>query len=132
MKSPIQTSLDNLDKTARTLAKTLKGGEILALMGPLGSGKTTFTQKLVKRLKVKHAVTSPTFVLMNLFKAFLPKQKLITIYHLDLYRTKSFSEIRALGITEVWGNKNTLTIIEWAEKIKNYLPKNAIIIKFKN
>lgn len=132
MERAIWTSLENLEKTAKTLAKTLKGGEVLALMGNLGSGKTTFTQKLGKELKVKNPVTSPTFVLMNIFQAQLASKRRVILYHLDLYRTKNFREIKALGITEIWGHKNTLTVIEWAEKIKKYLPKNAIVVKFKN
>ncbi len=131
MEKSLSTSLENLDITASSLYKTLKGGEILALTGNLGSGKTTFTQKLAKKLKVKNPVTSPTFVLMNVFPANLASKKKVTLYHLDLYRTKSYKEVKALGITELWGKKENLVIIEWAEKIKKYLPKNAIIITFK-
>lgn len=132
MQTVLTTSLKSLDQTAASVYKTLKGGEILALIGTLGSGKTTFTQKLGKKLKIKHPITSPTFVLMNIFSAKLCSKKTVSLYHLDLYRTKNFREIKALGLTEVWGKPETLTIIEWAEKIKPHLPKNAIIIKFQN
>jgi len=132
MKSVFTTSLKELPSLAEMLAKQLKGGEILALMGNLGAGKTTFTQELAKQLKVKGRVLSPTFVLMNLFKARLKNGKIITLYHLDLYRIKNFKEVRALGLPEFWGQKNSLTIIEWADRIKNFLPKNAIYIKFQN
>lgn len=132
MKNKLITSLTELDSLAKTLAKQLKGGEILALVGNLGAGKTTFVQKLAKFLQVKRPVQSPTFVLMNLFPARLQNGRKITLYHLDLYRTKNFNEVKALGITEFWGQKNSLTLIEWADKIKKYLPKNALVIKFKN
>ena len=132
MKSALKASLKTLDSLAEGLAKDLKGGEILALVGDLGAGKTTFTQKLAKRLKVKAGVLSPTFVLMNLFKAQLKNGRKITLYHLDLYRTKSFAEVKALGITEFWEQKNSVTVIEWADKIKKHLPKNAIVIYFQN
>lgn len=132
MKTVIHTSLKDIQQTAGMVYKSLKGGEVLALNGSLGSGKTTFTQYLAKKLRIKHPVTSPTFVLMNIFKGRLLSKKAVTLYHLDLYRTKNYREIKALGITEVWGSQNTLTIIEWADKIKTHLPKNAICIKFQN
>jgi tRNA threonylcarbamoyladenosine biosynthesis protein TsaE len=132
MKSVFTTSLKDLPSLAKTLAKQLKGGETLALMGNLGAGKTTFTQELAKQLRVKGRVLSPTFVLMNLFKAKLKNGKIVTLYHLDLYRIKNFKEVKALGLPEFWGQKNSLTIIEWADRIKKFLPKNAIYIKFQN
>lgn len=132
MKSVFTTSLKELPGLAERLAKQLKGGEVLALMGNLGAGKTTFTQALAKQLKVKGRVLSPTFVLMNLFKARLKSGRIITLYHLDLYRIKKFKEVKALGLPEFWGQKNSLTIIEWADRIKKNLPKNAIYIKFQN
>lgn len=115
---------------AKSLAKQLKGGEVIALIGPLGSGKTTFAKALAKLMKVKKKVTSPTFTLMHAFPARLPNKKPITFYHLDLYRTKSFREAKALGITEIWGKKNTVTLIEWADKIKKHLPKKTIYLQF--
>ena len=51
-------------------------------------------------------------------------------FHLDLYRTKNFREVKQLGITEIWGAKNTATIIEWANKISKHLPKKTIKIYF--
>ncbi len=132
MKSAFIASLNELDKLADQLAKSLTGGEILALVGDLGAGKTTFTQKLAKRLKVTARVSSPTFVLMNLFKARLKNGRAVTLYHLDLYRAQNFKEVKALGITEFWEQKNSITVIEWADRIKKYLPKHALLIKFKN
>ncbi len=116
---------------AKNLAKQLKGGEILALVGPLGSGKTTFTKALAKQLKVKDTVSSPTFVIMNHYRARLNKQPL-RLFHLDLYRTKNLREVKALGLMEIWGRPGTVTVIEWADKIKKILPKNIITIEFRH
>ncbi len=118
-------SLKELQKFARGFAKTLKGGEVLALSGELGAGKTTFTKLLLKELGIKSKVVSPTFVLMV---PYVHNKK--TYYHLDLYRTASFKEISALGITELWGLKRNVFVIEWAERIKKHLPKNTIFLKF--
>ncbi|MCL5667041.1 MAG: tRNA (adenosine(37)-N6)-threonylcarbamoyltransferase complex ATPase subunit type 1 TsaE [Patescibacteria group bacterium] len=124
-------SLAQIPKTAKQVARELKGGEILALVGPLGSGKTAFTKALGKELKAKGKIVSPTFILMNQLPARLPvSKKSVWLYHLDLYRTKNFREVKALGLKEIWGQKDAITIIEWADKIKKHLPKKSIIIKF--
>ena len=117
-------------KTAGTrLAPKLRGGEILALIGPLGAGKTTFTKALGRALKAKHKITSPTFVLMRALPVKLRGQA-ATLYHLDLYRIRSLSELKSLGITQVWGRPGTVTVIEWADKIKKTLPKKTLFLHF--
>lgn len=131
MKKLLNLTLPDIPKTAKSIAHSLRGGEVLALVGPLGAGKTAFTQALAKRLKVKHKITSPTFVLMNIFPAVLPlNQKRISLLHLDLYRIKNYKDTAALGLNELWQKKDAVTIIEWADKIKKHLPKNAVILKF--
>jgi len=116
--------LSKAESFARKLALKLKGGEIIALTGNLGSGKTTFTKALGKALGIKQNISSPTFVMMQ---QFLTKNKL-HFYHLDLYRTKNFKEVEGLGITEWWGHPQTITVIEWADKIQGSLPKHTQLI----
>ena len=128
---PILVTLAEAELLAGQIAKQLKGGEILALVGPLGSGKTTFTKALAKNLKVKENVPSPTFVIMNRYTGRLRK-KSVYLFHLDLYRTKSLKEIKALGLLEFWGKPGTITVIEWADKIKKLLPSKNIVIKFRH
>ena len=130
MKTKYEIKLNDIKTLAKDLAKTLKGGEILALNGPLGSGKTTFTQALGRELKIKHKITSPTFALLHSFPAKLKFGKKIMLHHLDLYRTKNFRECKALGLTEFWGQPQTVTVIEWADKIYKHLPKKTITIEF--
>ena len=133
MKPTIQTDLSGIKDLAKKVATSLKGGEIFALVGTLGAGKTTFVQALGKELKLKHKITSPTFTLMHNFEVKIPDlQNKVFLYHLDLYRTKNFKEVRALGLTETWGRPDTITIIEWADKIKKHLPIKTQIIKFEN
>lgn len=114
------------------MAKTLKGGEVIALIGELGSGKTTFTKALGKALGIKTTITSPTFVLMQEYKTTKTSKKNtpLWLYHLDLYRTKNFNEIKTLGIEEIWNRPETITVIEWADKITSDLPPKTITLKF--
>jgi len=105
----------------------------LALIGTLGSGKTTFTSALARELRIRKPVTSPTFTIMNMFPVRLNtgrRKEPGIFYHLDLYRTNSFREVEQLGITDFWGKKNTITLIEWADKIISRLPKKTKIIYF--
>ena len=94
----------------------------------MGSGKTTFVQGLVKALGIRKKIISPTFILMRTYKA--RKKKML--YHLDLYRLESNfeEEIENLGVKDIWKERKNILVIEWAEKIKDLLPKDAIWIKF--
>lgn len=131
MKHDYSITVSRAENLAKQLAGDLVSGAILALSGPLGSGKTTFTQKLGKLLGIKKRITSPTFTLVNFYQAKFPKTKLpVTLYHLDLYRTNSFQEVKELGLEEFMGREQTITVIEWAEKIKTHLPKKTIWINF--
>ena len=115
------TSKTQTQKLGETLAKELRGGEILCLSGELGAGKTTFTQGLLSGLKIKGPYTSPTFVIMKKYN---------NVYHIDAYRIKN-EDLLSLGWKELIADKNNIIIIEWAERIKKILPKDAIWIKLK-
>lgn len=123
-------------------AKTLQGGEVLALKGDLGCGKTTFVQGLAKGLGIKEKITSPTFVLLKEYR-FIPKKLQATsaslreagrssyrLAHLDCYRLGSSQDAQALGLAEYLSKPDIVTVIEWPERIKDLLPKETIWIKF--
>lgn len=111
---------------AQNLAKTLKGGDFLALYGNLGSGKTTFVQGLAEGLGIKRRIISPTFIIVRRYK----KDK-ENFYHIDLYRTETTNDLLGLGIEEIINDKNNIIAIEWAEKMSNLLPKKRIELDFK-
>lgn len=117
-------NLDDTKKLATSFAKILNGGEVITLTGDLGAGKTTFTQSLAKAIGVREPVTSPTFTLMNQYNG-----KKLKLYHFDMYRIENIDEILEVGLTEFFGNKDAVCIIEWAENIQKLLPKNLIKIK---
>jgi len=129
-----------MKKFAANFAKKLKGGEILALVGELGAGKTTFTQGLAIGLKIKGKITSPTFVIMNEYpvaprkRAGNYKLKILNfkLLHLDAYRLKDEKDLSALGVAELLNDPNNIVVIEWADKIKKFLKKYHVIwLEFK-
>ena len=121
-------------KLAEKLAKSARGSEILALVGPLGSGKTTFAKHFGKALGVKNAIASPTFVIMQEHPVELKRKdrRPLFFYHLDMYRAFSPEDVAALGLEQIWGRPDTVTVIEWADKIKNLLPAQTTFIYFQD
>jgi len=117
-------NLEELQNFAKECAKNIRGGEVIALIGDLGAGKTTFVQALLKARGIKKRVTSPTFSIMRPYIS-----KKMTFYHVDLYRIGKIKEVDALGITNEWQKYNTVFLIEWADKIQKYLPKKTVLIK---
>ena len=107
---------------AKELAPALEMGDVLALYGELGAGKTFFTQQLCKFLGVKENVSSPSYVLMNEYMGNF------IIRHLDLYRLDSAEEILELGLHDLY--EDSITIIEWPEIAEGMLPENTIHIHF--
>lgn len=116
-------NLDDTKKLSEEFSKTLVGGEVITLNGDLGAGKTTFTQFLAKAFGIKEAVTSPTFTLMNQYLSGRLK-----LYHFDMYRIDDIDEILETGLTEYFGAKDAVCLIEWAENIKPLLPQKLIKI----
>ena len=116
------------------LAEEFRGGNIICLTGDLGTGKTTFTQGLLKGLKVKGPYTSPTFNIIKTYKTknFRSRTKnygLLTIYHIDAYRINA-KDLIDLGWKDFTGKPNSIVIIEWAEKVKKIIPASSLWIKF--
>lgn len=125
----ITKSAQETKDLGKKTATNLKGGETLTLTGELGSGKTTFIQGLAEGLGVKGRIISPTFILMRKYLA-----SKFDFYHIDFYRLEDNleNEIKNLGIDDIWEKKDNIVAIEWAEKIKNSLPKDVIWLRFEN
>lgn len=123
---------------AEGLCKTLRGGEVIALHGDLGGGKTTFTKGLAEALKVEEVITSPTFVMLKKYPAKLSNGQNIELVHIDAYRTDTIEDIKSVGIEDFLGRNDVVMVVEWAEKIREILPlrqaqggpKNMIDINF--
>jgi tRNA threonylcarbamoyladenosine biosynthesis protein TsaE len=113
----------------------IDGGEkrkIIALSGELGSGKTTFTHGICKGLGIDDRIISPTFILVKKYNISNEQNKYKYLYHADIFRLEGEMkrELESLGLTEFWNNKNSIVLIEWAEKIKDFLPVETLWVKF--
>lgn len=125
MKSYITYSENETKALAKRIAKKFKSG-VIALVGELGGGKTTFVQGFAQGLGIKEKIISPTFVLIRPHQIPLSNS---TLFHVDLYRLE-VRQLKTLGLKDLWSNPKNLVIIEWAEKAQEVLPKNTTYITF--
>lgn len=109
----------DLPKLARRLVAKLTPGDILALSGLLGSGKTTLVQAIARAMGYRGQVTSPTFVIERRYP--IKYKKINLIYHLDFYRLTS-RDLVTIDWLDYLGDQDSLTVIEWPEIAAAYLP----------
>jgi len=130
----ISNSVEETIKIGSSFAKRLKAGDIVALVGELGSGKTVFTKGIAQGLGVKNAryVNSPTFVIIKEYSAVGGSAKggkgKVPLYHFDLYRLDSPSGLDSLGWDEYFYGGG-IVVIEWADKIRKLLPPRRIEVR---
>lgn len=108
---------------AKSFAEKLNKHSIIVLSGDLGSGKTKFTEGILKYFELDDEISSPTFTIVNEYDA-----KDVMIFHFDLYRLEDIDEFYAIGGEEYL--QNGICIFEWGEMIESILPKGYIKITF--
>ncbi len=128
MKNYLTNSDSETIKLGEDFAKKLEDGDVVMLTGDLGAGKTTFVQGIAKGLGIKDRILSPTFVLVRNHK--VDSKKFDTLSHIDLYRIEGQENLEKLGISEFITSENSVTIIEWAEKITDFIPAKGYRINF--
>ncbi|MGG3884533.1 tRNA (adenosine(37)-N6)-threonylcarbamoyltransferase complex ATPase subunit type 1 TsaE [Brevibacillus panacihumi] len=104
---------------AERLAAFLQPGDLLALEGDLGAGKTTFTQGLARGLGVRNVVNSPTFTIIKEYQGRLP------LYHMDVYRVGD--DVDSLGLDDYFFGEG-VCVVEWASLIEDVLPQERLTI----
>ena len=123
-------STEETKNVAYELGRHLKPGDVLALYGDLGSGKTTFTAFLAEALGMQTRVQSPTFVIARTYRG--GDGDIKEVNHIDLYRFTSYGEVENIGLSEFFSEKHTITIIEWPEIADKILPEKTIKINFED
>jgi tRNA threonylcarbamoyladenosine biosynthesis protein TsaE len=117
-------SPEETEALGRSLARELTPGDVVALMGELGSGKTCFVQGIASGLDIKGYIKSPSFTMVNVYEG-----GAFPLYHIDLFRVSSGGELDGLGLEEyIYGDG--VSVIEWADRAIGMLPERAIIVKF--
>jgi tRNA threonylcarbamoyladenosine biosynthesis protein TsaE len=133
----ITKSSGQTQSLGQALAADIASGKLsntIALTGELGSGKTTFVQGLAKGLGIGSRIISPTFIIVRKYplKAKDKEVNFKSFYHVDLYRLEQDldKEILNLGLPYLWSDPQNVMVIEWAEKIRDFVPSSATWIFF--
>ncbi len=118
--------LGNIQKAARLFIEQIGEHKVFAFYGKMGAGKTTFIKAICEELGVNDVITSPTFAIINEYRA-SPKGRLVetTIYHFDFYRIKKLEEVYDMGYEDYFYS-GALCFIEWPELIEELLPENTV------
>ncbi len=123
-KELISESADDTMKLGIELGKNARPGDVFALQGDLGCGKTLLAKGIARGMGIEEEITSPTFALLEIYES-EPE-----LYHFDLYRIETPDELDQLFFEEYWEGEG-ISIIEWAERAGNRLPKNTMHIYLK-
>ena len=113
---------EQTEKIAQDFGASLKGGEVVLLVGEMGAGKTHFAKGLAKALDIGDTITSPTFALHNQYYGRL------VLNHFDFYRVDDPAEAEMLGLDEFFYDKNGVSVIEWSENIAYLLPNGCLTV----
>ena len=119
------SSSEDMISFGQELGNSLKGGEVIELIGDVGAGKTTFTKGLAKSLGITDEIQSPTFTISRVYEG--AKNNLV---HYDFYRLNDYG-IMAIEMQDVIDDPNNITVIEWGEPVREVLPKKYITVKIK-
>jgi len=119
----VSRSIDDTLRLAENIESEKFPNMVICLIGELGCGKTVFTKGFAKALGIEENITSPTF---NIIKEYDSGEA--PLYHMDVYRLEEADE--SIGIKDYF-NKGGVTIIEWADIIRDILPEKRLEIKFK-
>jgi len=112
------------EKAGQKFAETVKSGDVILFYGSVGSGKTVFARGLCRGLGFEGYVNSPSYIIMNMYSA-----DEITIFHYDLYRISSVSELMEIGFYEFAAQEKSITLVEWAEMLESEVPEKRIEVR---
>lgn len=113
------SSIEDWDLVAKDVAAQLRDGDILTLSGPLGAGKTTFTQSLARALGAEKTPKSPTFSMMRTYA--ISQESFSRLIHVDAYRIENEADLIPLDLDEELAIPGTVLVLEWPEQIPQWL-----------
>lgn len=119
------TELSQLDTVAKQLATVIEHPSWVYLIGDLGAGKTTFTQRFIHHKGCQERVTSPTYAILQDYQTDSG-----TVIHCDLYRLADPEELFEIGLLEESVESNAITLVEWASKGRGVIPPADVILTF--
>lgn len=122
----MQKVLYNLSDTksfGAEFAKGLKPNSVVALIGPLGAGKTTLTKSIAEGLGITETISSPTFTIVCEYET-----GRLPLYHFDVYRVNDEDELFEMGFEEYF-TKGGVCLIEWADLVMDLLPEDTIVLR---
>jgi tRNA threonylcarbamoyladenosine biosynthesis protein TsaE len=128
-KTYISHSPEETFSLGQELGQSLRGGEILALYGDLGAGKTALVQGIAAGLGIKATVNSPTFTIMKLYP--VKKGQIKRLCHIDAYRLSQGKELLEIGAGDYLGAVDTVSAVEWAEKVETLAESECMHIYLK-
>ncbi len=117
----VSHSTQETEQFGEEVAKSLRGGDVLAFTGSLGMGKTAFTRGLARGLGCRGRVTSPTFTIVNEYDGKTP------LFHFDMYRLGSSDELFDIGWDDYLA-RDGVCAVEWSERVSDALPDDTIYV----
>lgn len=123
-------SEDDTSTLGVTFSERLVPGDLVACHGELGAGKTEFIKGICDGLEVHEIVSSPTYTIVNQYGGEDRRGTSIVLYHVDLYRIESPSELVEIGLDEVFADPRAIKLVEWAENAASMLPGSRYDVYF--
>jgi len=122
-KTIIARDPEEMEEIGVGIAADLKDGDLVSIVGELGSGKTTLTKGIAKGLLITEVVVSPTYLLAREYRGRL------TLHHIDAYRISSLSEFAEVGLDLYLPPEEGVTVVEWPERIEGLVEISDLLIK---
>jgi|SRR3989344_1912875 len=129
MKEFVSKSLSDTENLAKNMAAQLQGGQLLALVGNLGVGKTVMVKALARAWGVTQNIMSPTFVLLKIYD--IDHKSIKKMVHVDCYRLAGQEDLADIGLADYLHQPDTVVVIEWADKISG-LPADTIYVNIEH
>ncbi len=122
-------TVEQTRELGKQLGECLRGGDVVALIGDLGAGKTAFAQGVGEAFRVEGHMTSPTFTLIHEYSGRI-KGSEVRLCHMDLYRLQHPEEAEVIGVQDMF-QEDAVCLIEWPEIIEDLLPENCLIVEIR-